>query len=615
MSRSRRYVIISPCRDEAAFMRRTLESVKRQCVQPAAWIVVDDGSTDSTPEILAQYAKELPYLRVVRREDRGHRSVGPGVIDAFNVGLRAIEPRDFDYLCKLDLDLELPPGYFEGLLRRMEKDSRLGTCSGQPWFVAGDGRVISEGCGPENSVGMTKFYRTDCFLEIGGFVPHVMWDGIDCHRCRMAGWRARSFDDPALRFLHLRPMGSSVNGLWTGRWRHGAGQWFMGTSLSYMTASALYRAARPPRIWGGAAMWLGFVSSMLARRPRYDDRDFRRALRRFQIEALVLGKKRALRRFEARYDVSGDSAAPPPQSPGANGTNGTHGQNGTNGALHPVEPLDRASEPRAIELEGVKLHALDEQESVAHVMSAIEHGRGGWIVTPNLDHVRRLQRDEWFREVYRQADLAVADGMPLVWACRLQKTPLPGRVAGSDLIWSLSSAAARRGASIFLLGGDPGTAEEAAARLRERYEDLRIAGIYCPEPGFEQRPATLDEIAARLHFTRPDLVYVALGSPKQERLIQRLRSTLPGAWWLGCGISFSFVAGRVHRAPRWLQRVGLEWTHRLFQEPRRLARRYLVDGLPFAAGLLARSILRGMRSGTTSFRIAPGWSRKSAPGG
>jgi len=249
-----------------------------------------------------------------------------------------------------------------------------------------------------------------------------------------------------------------------------------------------------------------------------------------------------------------------------------------------------------IDLEGLRLHPLDEEQCVAHVVDAISAGRGGWIVTPNLDHLRRLARDESFKNFYRRADLAVADGMPLVWACRLQNTPLPGRVAGSDLIWSLSRAAAQHGAGVFLLGGDPGTADEAALELCSRFERLRIAGTHCPAPGFESTPGAIEEMARRLAAARPEVVFVALGSPKQEALIDQLREHLPGAWWLGCGISFSFVAGRVQRAPPWLQQLGFEWLHRMAQEPRRLAGRYLVDGLPFATALMARSAWRGIRA-------------------
>jgi glycosyltransferase involved in cell wall biosynthesis len=298
LTEGRRYALVSPCRDEAAFMRRTLDSVARQSVTPAAWVVVDDGSTDETPAILAEYARRLPWLRVVRRPDRGRRNVGPGVIEAFEAGCRELDLSAFDYLCKLDLDLELPERYFEALMLRMEAEPRLGTVSGKPCVRAADGTLTLEPGSDEISAGMTKFYRVECFQQIGGFVRAVMWDGIDCHRCRMLGWAARSCDGPDLRFVHLRAMGSSQHGLWTGRWRHGAGQWFMGTGPLYMTASALYRCTKPPLLWGGLAMWLGYVASALKRRPRYPDLEFRAFLRRFQRDALWLGKKRALARIE-----------------------------------------------------------------------------------------------------------------------------------------------------------------------------------------------------------------------------------------------------------------------------------------------------------------------------
>src|SRR4051794_37187124 len=164
MNTGRRYVLISPCRDEAAYMRRTLDSVAAQTVPPALWIVVDDGSTDETPRILEEYARKLPWLKVVRREDRGRRAVGPGVIDAFYAGLAQVSLDDFDYLCKLDMDLDLPSRYFELLIERMEREPRLGTCSGKPWFIhPRTGERVPEVCGDEMSVGMTKFYRVSCF--------------------------------------------------------------------------------------------------------------------------------------------------------------------------------------------------------------------------------------------------------------------------------------------------------------------------------------------------------------------------------------------------------------------------------------------------------------------
>lgn len=295
---SRSYCLISPCRDEAQYMVRTLETVTGQSEPPALWVIVDDGSTDETPNILREWASRFDYIQIVTRSDRGARAVGPGVIDAFYAGYETIDPSEFDFICKLDLDLDLPLRYFEILMDKMNADPRLGTCSGKPYMPL-DGKLVSEKCGDENSVGMTKFYRVSCFEQIGGFVRQVMWDGIDGHRCRMLGWVAASYDEPELRFIHLRPMGSSHKGLVTGRMRHGFGQYFMGTSPTYMTASAVFRMTRPPLVIGGAAMWWGYVKSMLARAPRYGDDEFRRFLRNYQWRSLVLGKAEATRRLNA----------------------------------------------------------------------------------------------------------------------------------------------------------------------------------------------------------------------------------------------------------------------------------------------------------------------------
>jgi N-acetylglucosaminyldiphosphoundecaprenol N-acetyl-beta-D-mannosaminyltransferase len=194
-----------------------------------------------------------------------------------------------------------------------------------------------------------------------------------------------------------------------------------------------------------------------------------------------------------------------------------------------------------------------------------------------------------------QADLIVADGMPLVWASRLRGTPLPERVAGSTMCVRLAQDLARDGRSLYLLGGNRGVAERAGKILADQYPGLRIAGTFCPEFGFEKEPAKIEEIRERLKAAQPDVVYVALGSPKQEELIARLRPDFPKTWWMGVGIGLSFITGDVHRAPMWMQNVGLEWVHRLAQEPRRLASRYLVAGIPFAIELLAVSGWQGIR--------------------
>ncbi len=301
--KGRRILLVAPCRDEAKFMRRTLDSVMAQTIKPTQWIIIDDGSTDDTPKILAEYAAKFPAIKVVTRKDRGKRAVGPGVIEAFYAGLEGVNLNDYDYVCKLDLDLDLPPRYFEVLIDRMEKDPRIGTCSGKPYFPHPEtGKLISEGCGDETSVGMTKWYRTDCFQQIGGFVRQVMWDGIDNHRCRMLGWRAVSWDEPEIRFTHLRPMGSSQQSLWTGRKRHGFGQYFMGTGPVYMFASAVFRAARRPFFVGGAGMMAGYIGAAWKKVPRYDDLDFRKFLRKYQWACLIKGKNAATKALDDTWN-------------------------------------------------------------------------------------------------------------------------------------------------------------------------------------------------------------------------------------------------------------------------------------------------------------------------
>ncbi|MDQ2734219.1 MAG: glycosyltransferase family 2 protein [Pseudomonadota bacterium] len=290
---NRRYVIISPCRNEADYLRQTLDSVIAQTLRPALWVIVDDGSSDETPRILADYAAQHEWIRVVKRTDRGRRAVGPGVIEAFYSGYESINPADYDYLCKLDLDLNLPPRYFESLMERMESNTDIATCSGKA-YIWERGELVNERHGDEASIGASKFYRVSCFEALGGFVREVMWDGIDGHRCRMYGWIACSWDAPELRFIHLRPMGSSQTGVVAGRMRHGYGQYFMGTGFVYMLANAANRINEKPYVLGSLAMVWGWLKSALLRKPRYEEPGFRAFLRRYQWRALMVGKRRAV---------------------------------------------------------------------------------------------------------------------------------------------------------------------------------------------------------------------------------------------------------------------------------------------------------------------------------
>ncbi|MEM9231922.1 MAG: glycosyltransferase family A protein [Pseudomonadota bacterium] len=317
----RSYVLISPCRNEADYMRRTLDSVLAQTLKPALWVIVDDGSTDATPQILAEYAARHSWIRIVQKPDRGHRAVGPGVVEAFYAGYATLGAQDYAYLCKLDLDLDLPPRYFETLITRMEDNPRIGTASGKPYVRQGAG-LVSERRGDEMSVGMTKFYRRTCFEAIGGFVREVMWDAIDCHKARQLGWIAVSWDDPDLNFEHLRPMGSSQVSIWTGKRRHGQGQYFMGSDFMYYLATCAFRMVERPYILGGLVMLQGYLSAWLRGARQLDDPELRRFIVHYQRSALWHGKRRAVAQIEAeRASAFDGSGLMPPcvQAPGKSG--------------------------------------------------------------------------------------------------------------------------------------------------------------------------------------------------------------------------------------------------------------------------------------------------------
>ncbi|MFT4034190.1 MAG: WecB/TagA/CpsF family glycosyltransferase [Patulibacter sp.] len=265
-----------------------------------------------------------------------------------------------------------------------------------------------------------------------------------------------------------------------------------------------------------------------------------------------------------------------------------------------MSPTSTVHAPRAlaapqVDLLGLAIHGTTEAQVIERILTEGAEGRGGWVCTVNLDILRQTSRDDSIHRLVSTADVVTPDGMPIIWASALAGTPLPARVAGSTLLTTLPAHAARAGRSLFLLGGNPGTAEQAAQVLTAANPGLDIAGTHCPPFGFEKNQAVKQAAIDAVVQADPDIVFVGLGFPKQERLIQELREFLPAAWFVSCGISFSFVSGEIARAPEWMQRIGMEWLHRMFQEPDRLVKRYLRDDLPFFAQLFAHIGFRRMR--------------------
>ncbi len=222
---------------------------------------------------------------------------------------------------------------------------------------------------------------------------------------------------------------------------------------------------------------------------------------------------------------------------------------------------------------GVPYAPFTVAEAVAAVSELIRAGRPSFFITAPTHYAMLTEQCADLREINERAAFIVADGKPLVWASRMQGEPLPERVAGSDLIFHLCEEAANKGYRVFLLGGAEGVADEAARRLVERYPGLKIVGTECPP----FRPTTPEEEEAmldRIRNAEPDLLFVAFGQPKGERWILRHYEALGVPVSVQVGASLDFAAGRVHRAPRWMQKSGLEWVFRMAQEPRRLAGRY-----------------------------------------
>jgi N-acetylglucosaminyldiphosphoundecaprenol N-acetyl-beta-D-mannosaminyltransferase len=243
-----------------------------------------------------------------------------------------------------------------------------------------------------------------------------------------------------------------------------------------------------------------------------------------------------------------------------------------------------AARPR-VPLGWVWIDQVDLPSAVERIRRFLLSGTPHQIVTVNLDFLSIAKRQPGFCEVINGADLAVADGMPLVWASRLQGQPLPERVTGVDLVEASCRLAVELNRSVFLLGAAPGVAAGAARTLQERFPSLRLAGLYSPP--FGPLSAEEDErIVAMIRDAAPDLLFVALGAPRQDLWIHQHLHRLNVPVAMGVGCVFDLLAGVVNRAPSWMQAAGLEWAYRLGQEPRRLWRRYLLNDLPTLARLL-----------------------------
>lgn len=220
---------------------------------------------------------------------------------------------------------------------------------------------------------------------------------------------------------------------------------------------------------------------------------------------------------------------------------------------------------------------LTMQEALDAIDDLIMKDCNAYVVTPNVDHIIQLERGGELVEVYKHANLILTDGKPLIWISKWYRTPIKEKISGSDLFPRLCALAAKKGYKMFFLGAAEGVAAKAAEKLKKKHHGLQVVGTYSPPFGFEKNEEEMNNIKKMIRVAKPHILIVGLGCPKQELFILHHREELGVPISLGLGASLDFEAGNIKRAPRWMADHGLEWLYRITQDPKRLAKRYLVD--------------------------------------
>jgi biofilm PGA synthesis N-glycosyltransferase PgaC len=285
-SKNTSYVVITPVRDEEAYIQSTIESMIHQTMLPREWIIVDDGSKDNTRRIVNDYANRYPWIRAVHRKDRGFRKSGGGVVDAFNDGYRSLNCSDWEFVVKLDGDLSFDPDYFEKCFGEFERNPKLGVGGGVICYIVNGAKEFEE-CPTFHVRGATKIYRKDCWDAIGGFWPVAGWDTMDEVKASMLGWTTNSFPD--LHLHHHRGTGTA-EGIWSGLVKNGRANYICGYHPLFMLSKCILRLGRKPYIIGAAALMYGYSTGYLKRVPRVDDPETIGYLRRQQLSRLRGGE-------------------------------------------------------------------------------------------------------------------------------------------------------------------------------------------------------------------------------------------------------------------------------------------------------------------------------------
>lgn len=218
-------------------------------------------------------------------------------------------------------------------------------------------------------------------------------------------------------------------------------------------------------------------------------------------------------------------------------------------------------------------------EAVAHIENCIKCRKIGHVITPNVDQIIRIEHDRYFKEICDNAELLLVDGTPLIWIAKWYGHPIKQKICGSDLVPYLCDIAAKKGYSVFLLGAAEGVAAKAAKNLQAKYLGLKIAGTYSPPYGFEKDEIELAKINQILLESKADLLFVGMGVPKQDIFIYENMKKYKIPMSFSIGATIDFEAGEQKRAPSWINKIGMEWLYRFFQDPQRMFKRYFIDDM------------------------------------
>ncbi len=280
-----KFIVITAARDEAQYIGKTIESVISQTLWPGEWIIVDDGSRDETARIAQGAAAAYPWIKVVRREDRGYRDVGAGQAEAIHHGIQQISIDDYGFLFNIDADIVLEPNYFRIILSKFAENPKLGIACGQLYEYL-NGKLTKMRVLPLGMIGAVQGWRRQCLQEVGGLARGPGWDGIASIKAMMLGWQTQTFEYEELKVIHLRP-GSSIGNGYQGWARHGQALYFAGAHPVWLLASALYHTLDRPYGLSGLSMVIGYLAALFKDSEQYDDPEFRRYLRKWQINHLA----------------------------------------------------------------------------------------------------------------------------------------------------------------------------------------------------------------------------------------------------------------------------------------------------------------------------------------